>query len=144
MEPTGPGSQSWQKSGTAEFTARWGPSTGVIIADGELDAANADLLADFVHRCSERRNHLVLDLRGLQFIGTAGFSALHRINVACSEAQANWSMIPSSAVTRLLQICDPDGALPILDLTNAGHDAHHANGLYPGLTATDLEAVLAT
>ncbi|GAB3004033.1 STAS domain-containing protein [Mycobacterium bourgelatii] len=135
-------SQAWQKSGTAEFTARWGPSTGVIIADGELDAANADLLAEFVHRCSQHRDRLVLDLRGLEFIGTAGFSALHRINVACSEAQADWSMIPSAAVTRLLQICDPDGSLPILRLD--GDAAGELDGVQPGPIAAGPEVALAT
>lgn len=134
--------QMWQRSGTAEFTARWGPSTGVIIVDGELDAANADLLADFVHRCSEQRDRLVLDLRGLQFIGTAGISALHRINVVRSEAQADWSMIPSPVVTRLLKICDPEGALPILVLDADAEADTEADGQFP--TATGRGAVLAT
>jgi anti-anti-sigma factor len=104
--------QSWQQSRTAQFSAYWGPSGTVITAHGELDAANADQLAAFVQRCVQRSRRTILDLRGLEFIGTAGFSALHRINVVCSRAQAYWAVAPSRAVSRLLRICDPDGTLP--------------------------------
>jgi anti-anti-sigma factor len=104
--------QSWQRSGTAEFTARPGPSATVITAHGELDAANANELTDYVQRCVRRSRRVILDLRGLEFIGTAGFSALHRINVVCSAAGANWVVVPGRAVYQLLRICDPDGTLP--------------------------------
>jgi anti-anti-sigma factor len=104
--------QSWQQSRTAQFTARWGPSGTLITADGELDAANADQLAAYVQRCVSRTRRVVLDLRGLEFVGTAGFSALHRINVVCAGAGAHWAMVPGQAVARLLRICDPDGTLP--------------------------------
>lgn len=105
--------QSWQQSRTAQFTARWSASGAVIVVDGELDAANADQLAVYVQRSVRHSRRVILDLRGLEFIGTAGFSALHRINVECSAAQVHWAMVPSPAVSRLLRICDPDGALPV-------------------------------
>ena len=34
------------------FTAEWGPSFVVITAHGELDASNADQLADYVQGCA--------------------------------------------------------------------------------------------
>lgn len=105
--------QSWQQSRAAQFTARWEPSGTLITVDGELDAANADQLAAYVQHSIARSQRVILDLRGLKFIGTAGFSALHRINVVCSGAQAHWAMAPSPAVARLLRICDPDGTLPV-------------------------------
>lgn len=105
--------QSWQHSRAAQFTARWEPSGTLITVDGELDAANADQLAAYVRQSIGRSRRVILDLRGLKFIGTAGFSALHRINVMCSGAQADWAMAPSPAVSRLLRICDPDGTLPV-------------------------------
>jgi anti-anti-sigma factor len=104
--------QSWQQSRTARFSARWEPSGTVITVDGELDAANADQLAAYVQRNVSRSKRVILDLRGLEFIGTAGFSALHRINVVCSAAKVSWAMTSSAAVSRLLRVCDPDGALP--------------------------------
>jgi anti-anti-sigma factor len=105
--------QSWQQIHTVQFSACWGPSGTVVTADGELDAANADQLAAYVEQNVSRSRRVILDLRGLDFIGTAGFSALHRINVVCSGAQAHWAMVPSPAVSRLLRICDPDGTLPV-------------------------------
>jgi anti-anti-sigma factor len=105
--------QSWQLSRTAQFGARWSPSGTVVTVHGELDAANADQLAAYVRRSVRRSKRVILDLRGLEFIGTAGFSALHRINVACSGAQVHWAMVASPAVSRLLRICDPDGTLPV-------------------------------
>lgn len=105
--------QSWQQSRTAQFTARWGPSGTLITVDGELDAANADQLGAYVQQSTSRSRRMVLDLRGLKFIGTAGFSALHRINVACSAAHVSWAMAPSPAVARLLRVCDPDATLPV-------------------------------
>ena len=104
---------TWQQSRTAQFSARWTALGALITVDGELDAANADQLDAYVQRSIRRSRRVILDLRGLEFIGTAGFSALHRINVACSGAQLHWAMVPSPAVSRLLRICDPDGTLPV-------------------------------
>lgn len=108
-----PVAHTWQHSRAAQFTARWDPSGTLITVDGELDAANADQLAAYVANAIARSRRVILDLRGLKFIGTAGFSALHRINVVCSGAQADWAMAPSPVVARLLRICDPDGTLPV-------------------------------
>jgi anti-anti-sigma factor len=105
--------QSWQQCRTAQFSTRWSASGTVVTVDGELDAANADQLAVYVQRNARRARRVVLDLRELDFIGTAGFSALHRINVVCSGAQVSWAMATSPAVARLLRVCDPDGTLPV-------------------------------
>ncbi|OBI45520.1 STAS domain-containing protein [Mycobacterium sp. E796] len=105
--------QSWQQSRTAQFSSRASALGAVLTVDGELDAANADQLAIYAQRSVRRARRIIVDLRGLEFIGTAGFSALHRINVACSAAQVHWAMVPSPAVARLLRICDPDGTLPV-------------------------------
>jgi anti-anti-sigma factor len=107
--------QSWQQCRTAQFNMQWDVSGTLIAVDGELDAANADQLASYVQRNVSRTQRVVLDLRGLEFIGTAGFSALHRINVACSAAQVQWAMAPSPAVARLLRVCDHDGTLPVTE-----------------------------
>jgi len=113
MSRTRSGTLLRRKNSTAQFSARWGPSASVITVRGELDAANADELADYVQRCLSFSQWLILDLRGVEFIGTAGFSALHRLNVVCSGEDAEWTMVASHAVTRLLRICDPDGILPV-------------------------------
>ncbi|MGX9790246.1 STAS domain-containing protein [Mycobacterium sp. MMS18-G62] len=99
---------------TAHFATRWlQPSMAVITAHGELDAANAQEFVDYALRHAPHIERLVLDLTGVDFFGTSGFSALHTVNVRCAGEKIQWALVPSSAVTRLLRICDPDSALPI-------------------------------
>jgi anti-anti-sigma factor len=105
-------SQPWE-SHTARFTAHRGPSAAVVSARGELDASNSGQLADYVQRCVAHSKSLVVDLSGVEFFGTAGFSALHTINVRCAGTDVRWAVVPSQAVSRLLRICDPDKTLPI-------------------------------
>jgi anti-anti-sigma factor len=107
-------SEPWENH-TARFTAEWGPSFVVITAHGELDASNADQLADYVQRCAAQSKSVILNLSGLEFFGTVGFSALHTINVRCAGADVRWTVVPSKAVSRLLRICDPDNTLPLAE-----------------------------
>jgi anti-anti-sigma factor len=98
----------------AHFATRWlHPSMAVITAHGEVDAANAQEFVDYALRHAPQTERLVLDLSGVEFFATAGFSALHSVNVRCAGEKIQWAIVPSSAVTRLLRICDPDSALPI-------------------------------
>jgi anti-anti-sigma factor len=105
---------------TAHFATRWlQPSMAVITAHGELDAANAQQFVDYALRHAANTDRLVLDLTGVDFFGTAGFSALHTLNVRCAAEKIEWAMAPSAAVTRLMRICDPDSTLPICDGVDA-------------------------
>jgi anti-anti-sigma factor len=111
---------------TAHFGTRWlRPSTAVITAEGELDAANAQAFVDYALRHDARTDRLVLDLTGVDFFGTAGFSALHTLNVRCAAENIDWALVPSTAVTRLLRICDPDSALPICTSVETALSAVH-------------------
>lgn len=102
------------ESHTASFATRWlQPSVAVITAHGDLDASNAQDFVDYTLRHAARAQRLALDLSGVDFFGTAGFSALHTLNVRCAGAGVEWVLVPSNAVSRLLRICDPDSALPI-------------------------------
>ena len=108
---------------TAHFATQWlQPSMAVITAHGELDAANAQEFVDYALRHAAHTDRLVLDLTGVDFFGTAGFSALHTVNVRCAE-KIEWALTPSPAVIRLLRICDPDSALPICTSVEAALSA---------------------
>jgi anti-anti-sigma factor len=99
---------------TAHFAARWlHPSMVIIATHGELDAANAQEFVTYSQRHADAVRRLILDLRGVEFFGTAGFSALHNLNVRCAANGVDWALVPSKSVNRLLSICDPDGALPV-------------------------------
>jgi anti-anti-sigma factor len=116
---------AWENH-SARFTAEWDTDRVVITAHGELDASNATQLADYFDLCIAHSTPLIVDLSDLKFFGTAGFSALHLINVRCAGANLRWAVVPSKAVSRLLGICDPDGTLPLiasaLGRPVAGHD----------------------
>jgi anti-anti-sigma factor len=88
-------------------------STMVVTAEGEIDACNARDLANYVERNLDSATRLIVDLRGLEFFGTQGFSILHTINVTCSRRGVTWVAIPGAEVERLLRICDPAGGLPV-------------------------------
>jgi anti-anti-sigma factor len=99
---------------TAYFATRWlHPSILIVSAHGELDAANAQDFVEYALRHTDTVKRLLLDLVNVEFFGRAGFSALHTLNVRCAAIGADWAMMPSKAVTRLLGICDPDATLPV-------------------------------
>lgn len=86
-----------------------------VTAEGELDARNARSLAEYIETVLDGKRRLIVDLRGLTFFGTQGFSALHYVNVTCSRRDVNWVVVPGVEVDRLLRICDPEGGLPVAD-----------------------------
>ncbi|MGZ5379785.1 MAG: STAS domain-containing protein [Mycobacterium sp.] len=98
----------------AAFEAhRDAPSTITITVEGEIDASNSRELAGYVQRHIAGAEHVVLDLRLVDFLATAGFAALHNINVICCGSDAKWVVQAGRQVRRVLAICDPDGALPL-------------------------------
>jgi anti-anti-sigma factor len=99
--------------GAADFTTFWmPPSTAIIAAVGALDAANATEFAQYAWRAG-RVTHLLLDLTGIEFFGTAGYSELLAFNVRCAAEGVEWVMVPSRAVSRVLDLCDADSGLPV-------------------------------
>jgi anti-anti-sigma factor len=89
------------------------PSTVLITVEGDVDATNSCVLAGYVERQFAGSTRLVLDLKPVDFFGTAGFAALHHVNVICSQHGVDWVVLVGRQVHRLLQICDPDGSLPL-------------------------------
>ncbi|MGZ8815011.1 MAG: STAS domain-containing protein, partial [Mycobacterium sp.] len=53
---------------------------GMLGLGGEIDASNSRELAGYVQRHIAGAEHVVLDLRLVDFLATAGFAALHNIN----------------------------------------------------------------
>ena len=91
---------------------RLGSSVTVISARGHIDASNADILTEYTLRHLSGCRGLIIDLTGLDFFGTDGFSALHRVSVGCAHPGIAWAVVPSEAVSRVLRIGDPQGLLP--------------------------------
>ena len=105
-------SQPWESHTTRLAYRRLRSSIAVISAHGHIDASNADTLTEYTLGHLMRCRGLILDLRDLDFFGTEGFSALHRVSVCCADPGIGWAVVPSEAVSRVLQIGDPQGLLP--------------------------------
>lgn len=101
------------ESHTARFDLRWGRSGAVISVHGEVDAANAGLLGEYVEHYAGCCEWLVLDLSGLDFIGTAALSVLQSVQDCCTTVGVTWALVPGPAVSRVLRLCGHDCALPI-------------------------------
>ncbi|WP_197503333.1 STAS domain-containing protein [Mycobacterium sp. E740] len=98
----------------ATFCASHQPgSTVLVTVDGEIDATNSRALAAYVEGQIAGTRCLLIDLRLVDFFGTAGFAALHYINVICTRNGLDWQVRCGRQVRRLLAICDPAGDLPL-------------------------------
>jgi anti-anti-sigma factor len=98
----------------ARFSACHLPrSTVLVTIEGDVDATNHRGLAGYVERQIAGSAHLILDLRMVDFFGTAGFAALHNVNVICSRYGTGWVLKAGRQMRRFLMICDPDGTLPL-------------------------------
>ena len=83
-----------------------------INVQGEIDALNEAELRDYVFNRAANCKSLILNLHEVSFFSTAGFSALLIIHDRCNHAAVNWMVIPSAAVSRVLDICDRQFVIP--------------------------------
>ncbi|MGE2689233.1 STAS domain-containing protein [Mycolicibacterium pulveris] len=97
----------------AQFSAEHRGSDVVVTVEGEVDATNSRAMATYVEAQLVGASHLVMDLRLVDFFGTAGFAALHNINVICIRNGVTWQLRCGRQVRRLLAICNPDATLPL-------------------------------
>jgi anti-anti-sigma factor len=115
-------SQPWEGR-TAQLASRWRRSSvAVISARGDIDESNAEVLTQYALGHLVRCRGLILDLRGVDFFGNEGFSALHRVSVCCARAGIGWAVVPGEAVSRMLRIGDPQGLLPAAGTVEAAMD----------------------
>jgi anti-anti-sigma factor len=112
-------SQPWERHTTRLAHRRLRSSVAVISAHGHIDASNADTVTEYTLGHLIRCRGLILDLRDLDFFGTEGFSALHRVSVCCARAGLGWAVVPSEAVSRVLRIVDPQSLLPAASTVEA-------------------------
>ena len=68
-------------------------TTVLVTVRGEVDATNSRALAGYVERQVAGTSRLVLDLTVIDFFGTAGFAALHNVNVICARYGVSWELV---------------------------------------------------
>ena len=92
-----------ERWGRAEATATIATDPVVIAVRGEVDASNGRALTSYVERHAAIAGTLVLDLSSVTFFGTAGLTALRRIDLCCDRI--GWLLVASPAVRRALRAC---------------------------------------
>jgi anti-anti-sigma factor len=112
-------SPPWEDRTARVASRRLKSSVTVISAHGAIDASNAGTLTEYTLRHVPGCRGLILDLSGLDFFGTEGFSALHTVSACCAHAGTSWAVVPGGAVSRLLRICGPNAWLPAADTIEA-------------------------
>ncbi|OBG32698.1 sulfate transporter [Mycobacterium sp. E3198] len=101
----------------------------VLRIDGEIDASNAELVAQVVRRFARLKAPLVLDVSELDFLGSAGLRVLLLLDEEHREAQLHNNVVSGAALRRLTRVVTDHG-LPVVDsvpeaLQNT-HDFIHA------------------
>ncbi len=83
----------------------------VIEVGGEIDAHNAQYLTDYFGDFIYVGHPLVLDLSGVDVLGTAGFAAILQFAEECRRAERHLALVASRAVKILLRVA-PSHRLP--------------------------------
>jgi len=101
----------------------------VLRIEGEIDASNADLVAQAIRRFARLKAPLVLDVSHLEFLGSAGLRALLLLDEEHRQARLHCNVVSGAALRRLTGMASDHG-LPVVDsvpeaLQNT-HESVHA------------------
>jgi anti-sigma B factor antagonist len=102
----------------AEFTGArlyvYAHSLGTVLRiDGEIDASNANNVAQAIRRFAGLKTPLILDLSHLDFLSVDGFRALLVLNREHRQARVPCSVVTGTAMRPLLHIVNDHG-LPVV------------------------------
>ena len=86
----------------------------ILRIDGEIDASNADAVSQAIHRFSRLRAPLILDLSGIDFLGSAGLETLQTVTEEHRRTRILCRVVTGAALRRLTAVV-PDHGLPIVD-----------------------------
>jgi anti-anti-sigma factor len=85
----------------------------VLRVDGEIDASNANDVAQSIRRFARLKTPLILDLSHLDFLSIDGFRALLALNHEHQQARVHCSVVAGAAMRPLLRIINDHG-LPVV------------------------------
>jgi anti-anti-sigma factor len=97
-----------------------------VSVSGEVDAANAKYFAHAVREAAGVSAGLVLDLTDVHFMAFDGLSALYALSAHLTRENVPWCIVGSPAVSRVLQLCDPEGLIPLATGVPSLHNAELA------------------
>ncbi|HTY32986.1 STAS domain-containing protein [Mycobacterium sp.] len=81
----------------------------VLRVDGEIDASNANDVADAIRQFGRLKTPLILDLSHLSFLSTDGFRALLALNHEHHRSRVHCSVVTGAAMRPLLRIVNEHG-----------------------------------
>jgi len=81
----------------------------VVRIDGEIDASNAEDLAEAIRSFARLKTPVVVDLSRLRFISVEGFRALLFVNDELRKARVHCSVVTGTALRPLLRIVHDNG-----------------------------------
>ncbi|MGO8770924.1 MAG: STAS domain-containing protein [Mycobacterium sp.] len=81
----------------------------VLRIDGEIDAANAQDVAQAIGRFARLKTPLILDLSHLDFLSVEGFRALLGLNHQHKKARVHCSVVSGAAMRPLMRIVNDHG-----------------------------------
>jgi anti-sigma B factor antagonist len=109
----------------SEWSVDRSPGTATVVVRGEIDPSlSATLVAQALAGLDDIADGapVVLDLRAVDFIDSSGLGALIRVQRTCLERSAELVVLPSPAVTRLLELCDLLDLFTLRDELSGGRD----------------------
>lgn len=86
----------------------------VLRVNGEIDASNADLVAQAIRGFSQLKAPLILDLSRVDFLDLAGLRALIILNHEHQQAELHCDVVGGPTLRRLTRVVTDHG-LPIVD-----------------------------
>ncbi|ORV92383.1 sulfate transporter [Mycobacterium interjectum] len=96
----------------------------VLSIDGEIDASNADLVAEVVRRFARLKAPLVLDVSQLDFLGSAGLRVLLALNEEHRQAQLHNNVVSGAALRRLTGFVSDHGLPVVASVPEALQNTH--------------------
>jgi anti-sigma B factor antagonist len=94
------------------------PARTVVVVGGELDLGTAPALEDALMTRLNGGGHVLLDLRGLDFMDSTGVRVIVSAHRAAQEHDGRFALLrtpPDGAVGRVLRISGLDDVLDIVD-----------------------------
>ncbi len=94
-----------QTCGLAKFAMHYvTPKRVLVTVAGDIDATKRQALGRFVERHIRVSHELILDLTGVDFFGSQGFTALHYIGVRCAGRDVDWMLVCNRSVRRIVRM----------------------------------------
>jgi anti-anti-sigma factor len=89
--------------------------TTVIKVSGAIDTSNSDFMATVLRGFATRNDRFVVDMRGVDFVGTQGVRVLVDFYLQCRRDGTAWALVPCPMLLRLLAVIDVGRHLPVSD-----------------------------